>query len=189
MSNKGNSNSIKKIKAMSLAQIGLMAALTYIAAYAIIIPVGQSAVFHLGDGVLFLSVILLGTKKGAIAATIGMVLFDLLSGFYLWAPFTLLIKIAMAYTAGTIAYRKGYKGENLSNNLLAFIASGVVMILGYFIAGGILNHFVYGIPTLGQGFIIAIADIPANIIQVIGGIAIGLPLSLLLKKHLGRYIK
>lgn len=188
MSNRAYTNSINKISPMSLAQIGLMAALTYIAAYAIIIPVGQSAVFHLGDGVLFLSVILLGAKKGAVSATIGMVLFDLLSGFYLWAPFTLIIKALMAYTVGKIAYRKQYEGRKVSNNLLAFIVGGIVMIIGYFIAGGILNHFAYGIPTLGQGFIMAIADIPANIIQVIGGIAIGLPLSHLLRKHLGKYI-
>lgn len=188
MSNKEHYDSIKNISAISLAQIGLMAALTYIAAYAIIIPVGQNAVFHLGDGVLFLSVILLGPKRGAIGATIGMVLFDLLSGFYLWAPFTLAIKAAMAYAAGSIAYRKEYEGKNISNNLLAFVVGGIIMTVGYFIAGGILNHFAYGIPTLAQGFILAVADIPANILQVVGGIAIGLPLSHLLKKHLDRYI-
>ena len=173
---------------IGIVQIGLMAALTYIATAVIAIPVGDNAVLHLGDTVLFLSAILLGKKRGAVAAAIGMTFFDLFSLYSIWAPFTFVIKGVMAYIAGAIAYRSNFEGDNFWNNLFAFIVAGVVMISGYFLAGGCLNHFVYGMPTLGQGFIVAIKDIPANILQVVGGIAIGLPLSMPLKKYLAKYL-
>ncbi|MEG1254265.1 ECF transporter S component [Clostridium sp.] len=177
-----------RTKTISMAQIGMMAALTYIATAVIAIPVGDSAVLHLGDSVLFLCAILLGKKKGAVAAAVGMTFFDLFSPYFIWAPFTFVIKGVMAYIAGSIAYRSSYKGDNFWNNLCGFLAGGIFMIAGYFIAGGILNHFAYGIPTLGQGLLVAIKDIPANMIQVVGGIAIALPLSLPLKKYLGKYL-
>ncbi len=173
---------------IEIVQIGLMAALTYIATAVIAIPVGDNAVLHLGDTVLFLSAVLLGKKRGAVAAAIGMTFFDLFSPYSIWAPFTFVIKGVMAYIAGAIAYRSNFEGDNFWNNLFAFIVAGVVMISGYFFAGGCLNHFVYGIPTLGQGFIVAIKDIPANRLQVVGGIVIGLPLSMPLKKYLAKYL-
>lgn len=171
-----------------IVQIGLMAALTYIATAFISIPVGDNAVLHIGDAVLFLCAILLGKKRGAVAAAIGMTFFDLFSPYYIWAPFTFVIKGVMAYIAGAIAYRGGFEGEKFWNNLFAFIVAGIVMIFGYFLAGGCLNHFVYGMPTIGQGFVVALKDIPANILQVVGGIVIGLPLSISLKKYLAKYL-
>jgi len=117
-----------------------------------------------------------------------MSLYPAFSPYFIWAPFTFVIKGVMAYIAGSIAYRGSYEGDNLWNNLFGFLAGGVFMIAGYFIAGGILNHFAYGIPTFGQGLLVAMKDIPANMFQVVGGIAIALPLSLPLKKYLGKYL-
>lgn len=178
-----------KITTITLVQIALMAALTYIATSVIAIPVGDNAVLHLGDTLVYLCAILLGRRKGTLAAALGMTFFDMFSPFYIWAPFTFIIKASMAYVAAIIAYRGKYNGDSMINNLVAFITAGVVMIAGYFIAGGLLNHFAYGIPTLGQGLIVALKDIPANIFQVVGGTAIALPLSIPLKKHLGKYIE
>lgn len=127
--------SVNSSKTIEIVQIGLMAALTYIATAVIAIPVGDNAVLHLGDTVLFLSAVLLGKKRGAIAAAIGMTIFDLFSPYYIWAPFTFVIKGIMAYVAGAIAYRSNFEGGNSWNNLFAFIVSGIVMILGYFLAG------------------------------------------------------
>jgi uncharacterized membrane protein len=185
---KDNKLSVKNrstIDTLSLIQVGLMAALTYIATSMIAIPVGNGAVLHLGDTVVFLAAVLLGKKKAAVAAAIGMTLFDVLSGYMIWAPFTLIIKGVMAYIAGTIAYRKGYEGKNFFNNLIAFVVAGVFMIGGYFVAGGILNHYAYGAPTLLSGFTIAlIKEAPFNVLQISAGMAIALPLATPLKKML-----
>jgi len=165
------------IKTIDMVQIGIMAAIIYIATYLIKIPVGNKAVFHIGDSMVYLSAILLGKKKGVIAAALGMTLFDLSTPWFYWAPFTLIIKGGMAYLTAVIAYRKGYKGDNLWNNLFAFIVAGVWMVFGYLLSGLV----VYKLTT--NNALLSFADIPANVGQVIVGIALALPLSLTLVKY------
>lgn len=165
------------VRTIDIVQIGIMAAIIYIATYLIKIPVGNKAVFHIGDSMVYLSAILLGKKKGVIAAALGMTLFDLSTPWFYWAPFTLIIKGGMAYLTAVIAYRKGYKADNLWNNLFAFIIAGIWMVFGYFISG----LLVYKLTT--NNALLAFVDIPPNIGQVIVGIALALPLSLTLVKY------
>ena len=69
-------------------------ALTYIftAFINVKLPIAANGgLIHLGNVPLFIGAILFGKKTGAIAGGIGMGLFDLLSGWTLWAPFTLII--------------------------------------------------------------------------------------------------
>lgn len=169
---------------LSLIQIGLMAALAYVVTSMIHIPVGNGAVLHLGDSIAFLAAILLGRKRGAVAIAIGMTLFDLLSPYLIWAPFTAVIKGGMVYIAATIAFRKSYDGKNFFNNMWAFVVAGIFMCTGYYIAGGFLNYFVYGAPTLTSAFILALKDVSFNILQVLVGMAIALPLAPSLKRVL-----
>ena len=66
-------------------------ALTYIftAFINVKLPIAANGgLIHLGNVPLFIGAILFGKKTGAIAGGIGMGLFDLLSGWTLWAPFT-----------------------------------------------------------------------------------------------------
>ncbi len=182
--NKLSMKNKSSVDTLDLIQVALMAALAYVATSMIAIPVGNGAVLHLGDAVVFLAAVLLGKKKGAIAAAIGMTLFDVLSPYIIWAPFTFVIKGVMAYIAGTIAYRKGYEGKSFINNLFAFIVAGVFMIAGYFVAGGLLNYYAYGAPSLISAFVLALKDISFNGLQVLAGIAIALPLTGPLKKVL-----
>lgn len=162
----------KDIKAIDIVQVALMAALAFVVTFVIEIPVGTKAVLHLGDTIVFAGAILLGKRKAALAAAIGMSMFDIYTSYAVWAPFTFVIKGVMAYIAASIAYRKGYNGNNVLNNIMGFIFAGLWMILGYFIAG----RFIYG------SFAIALGDIPGNIIQVVAGIVVALPLIKALKK-------
>ncbi|MFL0246431.1 ECF transporter S component [Candidatus Clostridium stratigraminis] len=159
-------------KTVDIVQVALMAAMAFIVTYVIEIPVGTKAVLHLGDTIVFAAAILLGKKKAALAAALGMGLFDLLSPYAIWAPFTFVIKGVMAYIAASIALRNAYNGENLINNIIGFAIAGIWMILGYFIAGGII----YG------SFIVALGDIPGNVIQVAAGIILSIPLIKALKR-------
>lgn len=159
-------------RAIDIVQVALMAAMAFVVTYLVEIPVGTKAVLHLGDTIVFAGAILLGKKKAALAAALGMGLFDLLSPYAIWAPFTFIVKGLMAYIAASIAYRKGYNGDKLLNNIIGFIIAGIWMILGYFIAG----RFIYG------SFAVAVGDIPGNIIQVAAGIVVSLPLIRAFKK-------
>lgn len=170
------------LKVIDLIQVGIMAAIVFVATSIVHIP-SIMGVVHLGDSMVFLAAILLGRKKGAIASAIGMSLFDILHGYILWAPFTFFIKAVMAYIAGYICYRKSYGGKNFINNLFGFIVSGIFMITAYYLSGVIMARFlVYKAATLNEACLIALKDIPGNISQVVAGIIIALPLSLILKK-------
>lgn len=174
---------LSKLKVQDMIQIALMAALTYIATAVINIPSGVvfKGVIHLGDSMVLLSAILLGRKKAFFSAAIGMSLFDMLSPYAIWAPFTFFIKGIMAYIAATIAYRNDYNGESFWNNIVAFIAAGIWMIAAYYLAGVLLMHFVTNI-QFSKAFILSAAEIPGNIAQSIAGAAIALILGRVLKK-------
>jgi len=170
-------NKLSSVKTIDIVQIGIMAAIIYIATYLIKIPVGNKAVFHIGDSMVYLAAILLGKKKGVIAAALGMTIFDLTTPWFYWAPFTLIVKGTMAYITAVIAYRKGYEGDNLWNNLLAFVVAGVWMVSGYLLSGFVVYKLI------SNNSLLAFADIPANIGQIIVGIVLALPLSMTLVKY------
>ena len=73
-----------------------------VATILIIIPVPfGNGYIHLGDAMIFLSVLILGWKYGAVAAGFGSALADLLVGYAIWSPWTLFVKGIMAAVMGT----------------------------------------------------------------------------------------
>lgn len=61
---------------------------------------GTSGYVHMGDAVIFLSVSILGWRKGSMAAALGSAMADLLSGFAIWMPWSFVIKGVMAIILG-----------------------------------------------------------------------------------------
>lgn len=127
---------------------------------------------HLGTAMLFIASILFGPKKGAIAGAVGMALFDLISGWTLWAPFTFVARGLQGYIVGKIAWSLGRKGNSITFNLIATIASIPGMLAVYYICEGVL----YG------SWIIPAASIPGNIVQNVVGICVAIPVCIVLKK-------
>ncbi len=147
-------SNVESIRTMALT--ALFIALTYVftAFINIKLPIGgNGGLIHLGNVPLFICAILLGKKSGAIAGGIGMGLFDLLSGWVSWAPFTLVIVGLMGFTTGLITEKK----KTIVRYVLAFIVATLIKIVGYYFAEVIL----YG------NFIVPFASIPGNIIQVV----------------------
>lgn len=162
----GRQNKERILSVIGIVQVALMAAMVYVTTFVIEIPVGTKAVLHIGDSMVFAGAIILGKRKAALASAIGMSLFDLLSPWAIWAPFTFVIKGLMAYIAGSVAYRKEYEGKSLINNIFAFILAGLWMIVGYYFAGGVIY----------KSLVVPLGDVPGNILQVAAGIVIALPL-------------
>lgn len=167
-------------KVRDIALVGMMAAIIYLATAVINFPSPYKGVIHAGDSMVFLAAVLFGKKKAAIAAAIGMSLFDILSSYTSWAPFTFFIKGSMAYITAVIAYRSNLQGKDIKNNTFAFIIAGLWMTFAYYIAGNILS--VFGGMRLETSIVQNLVDVPGNILQVIVGIIIALPLSKGLKK-------
>lgn len=116
---------------------------------------GSGGLIHLGNVPLFVGAMLYGRKTGAIAGAFGMGLFDLMSGWTAWAPFTFVIVGAMGWTIGLIAEKKPFK-HMMANNILSIILAVVIKIVGYYFAEVIL----YG------NWAAPLGSIPGNIIQV-----------------------
>lgn len=127
---------------------------------------------HLGTAMLFIASILFGPKKGAIAGALGMGLFDLMGGWALWAPITILARGLQGYIVGKIAWTNGRKGNSLAFNITATILSIPFMVAVYYIGEGILY----------ANWIAPLASIPGDLIQNVLGIIIAVPVCTVLKK-------
>lgn len=162
-----------KIKKMTTS--ALFMALTCIATMIIKLPTpGTGGYVHLGDAFVILSGILLGPVYGAIAGGIGSALADLLGGYFIYVPITLIVKALMAAGVSLIYHNLAQK---LHNPVLKCILCGIYATV--VVAGGYLffESFMYGNAAL--------ASVPANIGQGLSGLVIStILLPILQKLHL-----
>ena len=136
--------------------MGLIMAMTII----IRIPVPAThGYIHLGDCMIFMAVLLLGWKRGAVAAGLGSALADIIGGFAIYAPVTFVVKFMMAAVVG-LFLSKALKKEHpvvviTLMEIVGMLIGGAVMTAGYYVAEGVM----YG------NFIAPMAEVPMNIIQ------------------------
>lgn len=158
---------------------GLMMAMITIVTMILPIPIPfTTGYIHLGDTVIFLSVLLLGWKYGAVAAGLGSALADLLIGFAIWAPWTLVIKGGMGLIMGLFiarAMKNQVKKHALGLSLysaIGMILAGLFMVAGYYIAESIIYN----------NYIAALLGIPWNIGQFVVGLVLASLISTALYK-------
>jgi uncharacterized membrane protein len=147
---------------------GMLSALVFVATRFINVrlPISiNGGLIHLGNVPLVVASIVFGKRVGAVSGAVGMTLFDVLSGWAVWAPFTFVVRAVMGYLIGVIAEKK--HGEKAVLNLAAVIAGGVWMIIGYYFSEVILY----------SNFISPISSIPGNAVQVVSAVVVGLPLA------------
>lgn len=158
-------------KTKQLATASLIAALVCVATMVIKIPSPLKGYINLGDCVVLLAGWVLSPAYAFLSAGIGSALADLFSGYLVYAPATFIIKGLMALIA-----LYGFKLLNKKfGNIVCRISSGIVaeiiMVLGYYVFEG----FMYGFGP-------SAVNIPANSIQGIAGIIIGVSLIKILEK-------
>lgn len=83
-----------------------------------------------------------------------MGLFDLLSGWTLWAPFTFVIVALMGFTVGKLT--EDEKHQNFKWYVIAIAAACVIKVVGYYIA----EVVIYGNPFS------PVTSIPGNLVQI-----------------------
>ena len=89
---------MEKDKTSKVVLTALMMCLIILATMLIKIPIPFTQGYvHLGDAMIFLSVLILGWKSGIVAAGVGSMLGDIIGGAAAWAPWTLVIKGGMDY--------------------------------------------------------------------------------------------
>ena len=159
-------------KTKSIIYTALFAALVCVATFIIRIPsIVTNGYVHLGDGFIFIAIILLGKKNGALAGAIGASLADMLSGYSHYILPTFIIKLVMGYVMGLIIEKLP---SNKSGWLIGATVGSLWQIIAYYIVGSLF---------IGS-FITTLMDIPGNFMQSLVGIVITLLLSGQLKKFM-----
>ena len=148
---------MRNIKTLKLAQSALLAALCLLLTRVVTIPAPTGYV-NLGDCAVLLSAWMLGPIWGGMAAGIGTMLADVLSGYASYAPATFLIKFAMAVIAALI-FRTLEQRQRLAAHIVGAVSAEVLMIAGYYIFESV---------CLGVGAAAA-ASVPANVVQGVAG--------------------
>lgn len=155
-----------------IAAVGVMGALATIATMVFTFPIpATSGYFNLGDAIVMTTALTFGPIVGALAGGLGSGLADLIGGWYNWVIFTTIIKGAEGYVAGKLAGDR--ENRTLQKTIIAWIAGGAVMVLGYLI----VQVFMYGIAA-------ALVEAPFNMVQMIVAGIVGVPVSTALKDRL-----
>lgn len=156
----------------------VFAALICVATIVIQIPSPMTGYVNLGDAVVLLAAFSLGFPYGGAAAGIGSALADMVTGYFIYAPGTFLIKGAMAFAAYPIYIKcRAAKMPVIASAVLAGIVAEGIMVFGYFL---------YAALILGNG-LSAASSVPGNIMQGVAGIVISSVLGAVLeKKRVGR---
>lgn len=129
---------MKKFTVRDLAEVGVLAALVFVATYFLKIgPIATPAgptMLKTGNAVCLLGAMLFGKTKGGLAAGIGSMLFDLTNpAFVAGAPFTLVFFFVMAFVCGAISHAGGHDGTDTKHNLIGAVcgaAGYIVLIIG-----------------------------------------------------------
>lgn len=158
---------------------GLLIALVFVSTYLIQIrlPVSMNGgLIHMGNVALFTVALVFGKRKGAMAGAFGMGLFDLVSGWVAWAPFTFVVRGIMGYLIGRFSEgfeRAWWKAP------AAVVLGGIWMLAGYYATEGIL----YG------NWIAPVTSIPGNLTQLALGAVVAIPFSHMLKSNAIKFMK
>ncbi len=147
------SRSSMSVKELAITAICIVLVYVFTAVVNVKLPIAAAGgLIHLGNVPLFIAAILFGKRTGMIAGGIGMGLFDLLSGWTLWAPFTLVTVGIMGLVVGLVTEKK----KSFPRYILAMVLACIIKIVGYYIAEGII----YG------NWVAPAASIPGNLVQI-----------------------
>lgn len=160
-----------KTKIQKIVITSMLAALCCVATMIIKIPSPLKGYLNLGDCIVLIAGWLLSPAYGFLAAGIGSALADVFSGYLIYAPATFMIKGIMAIIAHCIFKGMHNKLGNTAPRIIGGALAEIEMVLGYFIFEG----FMYG-------FAPSVVNIPANGVQGIAGLIIGLILVKIFEK-------
>ena len=156
-------------KVKMLVLTALFIALGYVATTVLMVPSPTGGYMNLGDTVVLLGAYLLGPVYGAVAGGVGPALADLLGGYGIYVPATLVIKALMGLTAAVLYKVLQKKSWAL---IVCGVAAEAIMVVGYCLFDGFLAG------NLAAGM----AGIPSNLVQAAFGLAASTLLALALRK-------
>ena len=169
----------KKEHLRLLTLAALLAAMTTVATMLIQIPTPTKGYVNLGDSIVNVAAWLLGPAFGAAAAGIGSAAADIISGYVVYAPATLIIKAAMAVVSFYVFKTVNTKFSSLPSRIAAAVSAEVVMMVGYTVFEAIMYHSMSA----------AVLGLPGNIVQGALGAAVSVAVYELVIKRVPHFQK
>ena len=152
--------------AFKIATAAIFAALVAAATLLFVIPIpATSGYFNLGETLIYIAALLFGPLVGAVAGA-GATIADALVATQ-FAPGTFTIKAIEGFLVGFLFKKVNQKIENITLSAsIAVAIGGFEMVLGYFL---------YETFALGYPFALAAVEVPFNIVQMLIGLAVAVP--------------
>lgn len=152
------------MRTAQVTRAGMFIALTTVSTLIIQIPnPATQGYLNLGDAMVMTSALVFGARVGMLAGGIGAALADVIGGFFLWAPWTLVIKGSEGAIVGYLAARGSRpdaRAAECFRDGWCVLLGGALMVLGY-----------YSVESWLLGRIAALTEVPGNLLQVgIGGL-------------------
>jgi uncharacterized membrane protein len=154
-------------QALIIALVGVFAAVVFVATYSFVVPIpATSGYFNLGETVIYIVALIFGPLVGSLSGGIGSMISDALVAPQ-FALGTLVIKAFEGALVGYLSARLKPHVPNFTVRAsIAITIGGLEMVAGYFI---------YEQIVLGYPLAAALAEVPFNIVQMVVGLVVALP--------------
>lgn len=151
-----------------LTSSAMFAALTLVLTYFHTpMPNANGGYVHLGDAIIFLAACIMPLPYACAVATIGAGLADIISGFAVWAPATIIIKILLV-----LMFTSKKDKILCKRNVIALAPILIITVAGYYVAEAVI----YG------NWAAPIASVTGNIMQWLGSSVVYILVALSLDK-------
>lgn len=156
----------KPSNAFKIAVGAIFAALVAVITLLFIIPIpATSGYFNLGETLIYIAALLFGPLVGAMAGA-GASIADILTAAQ-FAPGTFAIKGIEGFLVGFLNKKLKQKTKRTTlSAIIAIVVGGFEMVLGYFL---------YETLVLGYPVALAAIEVPFNIVQMLIGLIIAVP--------------
>ena len=130
---------------------GIFSALVFVITAYLHIPTYNGYV-HCGDGLIFIAACILPMPYSIVVGVLGAMLADLLTGFAIWAPGSMIIK-------GLLALLFTCKSNKIitKRNLIMLLPAALISAAGYYL---------YEVLITGS-FIVSLSGIPGSLVQAV----------------------
>ncbi len=156
------------MKTKEIVRTGILTAIVFVSMALLHINLFGSAL-HLGSLIIVIISLNFNRKEALIASSVGATLFDLLSGYLLWAPFTFIARLLLSLIVSLS------KEKSLASQIIYSIFGGCMVISVYFVSYLIL------LDGVSESLYASIPDV-IQLILTVAGVFISIPVRKVLKK-------
>lgn len=156
------------MKTIQITRTAILTALVAITMALINFTIFQSSL-HLGSLLIVVISLSFPKKEALFASSVGPTIFDIVSGWGLYAPFTFIARFALSYIVCLA------KEKNLVTQVIAALFGGIIVIGVYFIANMIF------LGSLSASLTATIPDV-LQLVLTVAGVFIAIPIKNIVKE-------